>query len=166
MFLTKKHIPRRTFLRGMGVSVALPFMESMLPAQTLSRNTAANPVTRYCFMYAPHGMIMEDLTPASEGSNFEVTPILSPLEPFRDQLHVVSGLEARPAGDGSGGDHMRSAAAYLSCTAPERNAGQPRPWISSSPRRSGATRRWRRWNWGSKIPVTPASAMTATAART
>jgi hypothetical protein len=124
MFPRKKHIPRRTFLTGMGVSVALPFMESMLPAQARSRNTPASPATRYCFMYIPHGMIMDDFTPASEGVNFEITPILTPLKSFKDQLHIVSGLEARPAGDGSGGDHMRGAAAYLSCTPPQRNAGQ------------------------------------------
>jgi hypothetical protein len=124
MFLTKKSIPRRTFLNGMGVSIALPFLESMLPAQTPLRNSAAKPPTRYGFTYVPHGMIMAELTPATEGRNFEITPTLTPLEPFRHQLHVVSGLEARPAGDGSGGDHMRSAAAYLSCAPPRRNSGQ------------------------------------------
>src|SRR5215472_13060210 len=110
MFITKRHIPRRTFLRGMGVSVALPFMESMLPAQTLLKNTAAKPTSRFSFVYIPHGMIIDELRPATEGTNFEITNILTPLEPFRDQLHVVSGLECAQAGDGSGGDHMRSAA--------------------------------------------------------
>src|SRR5215475_7415296 len=124
MFVTKRYIPRRTFLRGMGVSVALPFMEAMLPAQTPLKNTVANPTSRYGFVYAPHGMIMAEMTPATEGANFEITNILTPLEPFRDQLHVVSGLEAAQAGDGSGGDHMRSAAAYLSCVPPQRNAGE------------------------------------------
>jgi hypothetical protein len=94
----------------------------MLPAQT--RNMPASPATRYCFMYIPHGMVMDDFTPATEGTNFEITPILTPLKSFHEQLHIVSGLESRPAGDGSGGDHMRSAAAYLSCTPPQRNAGQ------------------------------------------
>jgi len=124
MFITKRHIPRRTFLRGMGVSVALPFMESMLPAQTPLRNTAAKLPTRFSFVYVPHGKIMGEFTPATEGANFEITNILTPLEPFRDQLHVVSGLEAALAGDGSGGDHMRSAANYLSGAPPKRNAGQ------------------------------------------
>ena len=123
MFITKRHIPRRTFLHGMGVSVALPFMEAMLPAAKPLRAAGASP-TRYAFVYLPHGMIMAELTPKTEGTNFETTTILSPLEPFRNQLHVVSGLEAKPAGDGSGGDHMRSAAAYLSGTPPVRNAGQ------------------------------------------
>ncbi len=124
MFVSKRHIPRRTFLRGMGVSIALPFMESMLPAQTPLRASAAQPTTRYSFVYLPHGMILDDLTPKTEGPNFEITKILTPLEPFREYLHVVSGLEAAQAGDGSGGDHMRSAAAYLSCAPPQRNAGQ------------------------------------------
>ena len=124
MFITKRHIPRRTFLRGVGVSVALPFMEAMLPAQTPLKNAAAAPASRFTFIYLPHGMIMGELTPATEGRNFEIKSILAPLEPFRDQLHVVSGLEAAPAGDGSGGDHMRSAAAYLSGAPPQRNAGQ------------------------------------------
>jgi hypothetical protein len=124
MFLTKKSIPRRTFLNGMGVSIALPFLESMLPAQTPLKNTAAKPPTRYGFTYVPHGMIMGELTPAAEGRSYEITPTLTVLEQFRNQLHVVSGLEARPAGDGSGGDHMRSAAAYLSCAPPRRNIGQ------------------------------------------
>jgi hypothetical protein len=124
MFITKRHIPRRTFLRGVGVSVALPFMESMLPAQTPLRAAAGASATRYAFVYLPHGMIMGELTPKTEGTNFEITTILTPLEPFKNQLHVVSGLEAQPAGDGSGGDHMRCAAAYLSATPPIRNAGQ------------------------------------------
>ena len=85
MFITKKHIPRRTFLRGMGVSVALPLMESMLPAQTLLKNTAAKATTRFSFVYVPHGMIIDELKPATEGANFEITNILTPLEPFRDQ---------------------------------------------------------------------------------
>jgi Protein of unknown function (DUF1552) len=124
MFVTKRHIPRRTFLHGMGVSVALPFLEAMLPAQTPLKDTAANPTSRFGFVYVPHGMIMGEMTPATEGPNFEITNVLTPLEPFQDQLHVVSGLEAAQAGDGSGGDHMRSAAAYLSCAPPKRNAGE------------------------------------------
>src|ERR1051326_4611858 len=124
MFVSKRHMPRRTFLRGMGVSIALPFMESMLPAQTPLKNTVAKPTTRYSFVYLPHGMIIDELVPRTEGADFEITNILTPLEPFRDYVHVVSGLEAAQAGDGSGGDHMRSAAAYLSCAPPQRNAGQ------------------------------------------
>src|SRR5262245_50938328 len=124
MFISKRHIPRRTFLQGTGVSVALPFLEAMLPAQTPLKNTVAAPASRFAFVYLPHGMIMDALTPATLGTNFEITTILTPLQPFRSQLHVVSGLEAATAGDGSGGDHMRSAAAFLSAASPQRNAGQ------------------------------------------
>jgi hypothetical protein len=84
MFLTKKSIARRTFLNGVGVSIALPFLESMLPAQTPLKNSAAKPPTRYGFTYVPHGMIMAELTPPTEGRNFEITPTLTPLEPFRN----------------------------------------------------------------------------------
>ena len=85
MFITKRHIPRRSFLQGMGVSIALPFMESMLPAQTPLKNSVVAATPRFTFVYVPHGMIMGELTPATEGANFEITNILTPLEPFRNQ---------------------------------------------------------------------------------
>jgi hypothetical protein len=124
MVIAKKHLSRRTLLRGAGVSVALPFLDAMLPAQSPIRGSAAAPQSRFTFVYVPHGMIMDEFTPASEGTNFEITNILTPLERFRDRLTIVSGLEAKPAGDGSAGDHMRSAAAYLSGSPPQKNAGQ------------------------------------------
>jgi hypothetical protein len=126
MFLTKKHIPRRTFLRGAGVSLALPLFEAMLPAQTPLRNTAAAPKSRFGFIYIPHGAIMNQWTPKTLGSDFEFTRILKPLEPFRDQLLIVSGLDVKPAGPApgeSGGDHSRSAAAFLSGARPKHTAG-------------------------------------------
>ena len=79
MFVTKKHLPRRTFLRGMGVSLALPLLDSMIPARTLLAQTAARPVTRLGFVYFPHGAVMNSWTPATEGAGFEFTPILKPL---------------------------------------------------------------------------------------
>lgn len=124
MVIGKKHLSRRTLLRGAGVSVALPFLDAMLPAQSPIRGSAAAPPPRFSFIYVPHGMIMDEFTPASEGTDFEITDILTPLAPFRDRLTIVSGLEAKPAGDGSAGDHMRSAAAFLSGTPPQKNAGQ------------------------------------------
>ena len=94
MYLTKKHLPRRTFLRGMGVTLALPFLESMVPARTMLAQTAANPARRLGFVYVPHGAIMSRWTPAEEGAGFDFTPILTPLEPFRRHVNVVSGLVA------------------------------------------------------------------------
>ena len=83
MFITKKHLSRRTFLRGAGVTLALPLLESMVPAQTPLGKTAANPLQRWGFIYVPHGSIFKQWTPAEEGEGFAFSPILQPLEPFR-----------------------------------------------------------------------------------
>ncbi len=92
MFITKKHISRRTFLRsGVGATLTLPFLEAMVPAQTPIGKTAANPAQRFGFIYVPHGSIMKDWTPVQEGAGFEFSPILKPLERFRDRINVVSG---------------------------------------------------------------------------
>ena len=91
-FITKKHLPRRTFLRGAGVSVALPLLDSMVPAQTPLANTAASSRSRLRCIYVPHGATMDKWTPAKEGSGFEFTEILQPLEKYRDRLVVVSNL--------------------------------------------------------------------------
>src|SRR5215831_6027951 len=84
MFLKKKSLPRRTFLRGVGVAVALPLLDSMLPAQTPLSKTAAKAVPRLGFVYVPHGAIMDQWTPQTEGAGFDFTPILKPVEPYRD----------------------------------------------------------------------------------
>src|ERR1700733_5794051 len=97
MFVTKKHLPRRTFLRGVGVTLALPLPDSMLPAQTALRKTGGNPSPRFGFVYVPHGAVMDKWTPTTEGAGFEFSPILKPLEPFRDRLNIVSGLGHRAA---------------------------------------------------------------------
>src|SRR6267142_1698639 len=97
MFITRKHLSRRTFLRGAGVAIGLPLLDAMIPARTLLAQTAAAPKPRMGFMYLPHGAIMDQWTPATEGANFEFTPILKPLEPFRKQLTVISGLQNRAA---------------------------------------------------------------------
>ena len=86
MYLSKKHIPRRTFLRGVGVTLGLPLFDAMLPAQTPLSQTAANPAPRAAFLYQMHGAIMQQWTPKENGANFEFTRILKPLESFRDQL--------------------------------------------------------------------------------
>ncbi len=127
MMISKKHLPRRTFLRGVvGGAVALPLLDSMIPALTAATKTAASPKTRIAFMYVPHGAVMDKWTPTTEGAGFEFTPILKPLEPFRNQLLVVTGLANKAAesqGDG-GGDHARSAPSYLSGIHPLRTEGE------------------------------------------
>jgi hypothetical protein len=114
-YLTKKHLSRRTFLRGAGVTLALPLLESMVPAATLLGQTAAKPRTRFGAIYFPHGAIMPQWTPAAEGAGFELTPILQPLKPFYNQINVIIDLRhANAYGSGATANHNRSAAAYLS----------------------------------------------------
>jgi len=128
MFITKKHLSRRTFLRGAGVTMALPFLESMAPAQTPLAKTAANPKTRLTCIYIPHGATMDHWTPSAEGTGFEFSEILKPLEPFRDYVNVVSGLchpQAGPTdGEDSGGalDHNRAVAVFLTGAHPKKSA--------------------------------------------
>src|SRR5262249_23349091 len=93
-FITKKHLSRRTFLRGAGACVALPLLESMLPAQTASRLAGAVPKTRLGFIFFPHGVTMDKWRPATEGTGFEFTPILKPLEPYRDYINIISDTYA------------------------------------------------------------------------
>jgi len=114
-FITKAHLSRRTFLRGAGVALALPLLESMIPAATLLGQTPARPRTRFGAIYFPHGAIMPQWTPGQDGAGFELTPILQPLEPFYDQINVISDLRhANAYGSGATANHNRSAAAYLS----------------------------------------------------
>jgi hypothetical protein len=97
MFITKKHLPRRTFLRGAGAALALPLLDAMIPARTALAETAASPRLRMGFVYFPHGAVMDQWTPSTVGADFEITPILKPLEPFKEQLTIVSGLANRAA---------------------------------------------------------------------
>src|SRR5258707_15640474 len=99
MFITKRHLSRRTFLRAAGVTVALPLLESMDPAQTPLNRTAASPKSRLGRIYIPHGATMDHWTPATEDANFEFSEILKPLEPVPDHVSEVPGLahpQARP----------------------------------------------------------------------
>jgi len=115
-FITKQHLSRRTFLRGAGAAIALPFLESMVPAATPLAQTAAARPTRFGAIYVPHGATMDKWTPAKDGADFEFSEILQPLEPFRKWVNVVSDL-AHPQAYGSGSataNHNRSAAAFLS----------------------------------------------------
>src|SRR6266852_7386515 len=128
MFITKKHLSRRAALRGLGVSVALPLLDSMIPAQTPLRNTAAKPQIRLGFCYIPHGAVMFNWTPVKEGSNFHLSRTLSPLKNVQDQVVVLTNLAHRmagPLGDGdSGGDHERAPAVFLSGAHPKRTEGE------------------------------------------
>ena len=128
MFIFRKHLSRRTFLRGTGSMVALPFLDAMAPAQTPTRRTAAVPKTRFAGFYVPHGATMDKWTPSTTGTGFAFTEILKPLEPFRDHLNIISGL-AHPYVAGAGGadvsagaNHTRAAAVFLTGAVPERGA--------------------------------------------
>ncbi len=114
-FVEKKHLSRRTFMRGAGVAVALPMLESMVPAAT-PMGQAAAPKNRLGAIYFPHGATMAKWTPAADGAGFEFSEILQPLEPFRDSVNVISDLR-HPMAYGSGSataNHNRSSAVFLS----------------------------------------------------
>jgi uncharacterized protein DUF1552 len=121
MYLTKNHLPRRTFLRGMGVTMALPLLDAMIPARTLLAQTAATGKARLGFVYVPHGAIMDKWTPASEGAGFEFTPILKPLEAHRDYVNVISGLGHRAADTTA--VHSLSPTTWLSGVRPKATQG-------------------------------------------
>ncbi len=116
MFISKKHLSRRTMLRGMGTAVALPLLDAMIPAGTALAQTAASPTSRLGFFYFPHGAIMDKWTPAATGSDFELTPILQPLAAYKDQMTIVSNLRNKAA-EGAG-VHATSPGTWLSCASP------------------------------------------------
>ncbi len=126
MIITKMALPRRTFLRGVGATVALPFLDAMMPALSAMSATAAAPVRRLSLTYIPNGAINDKWRPTTEGTAFELPPTLAPLERHRDRLLVLSNLESRPAeaaeGEGSG-DHARASAVWLSGVHPRRTEG-------------------------------------------
>ena len=93
-FLTSKSLPRRTVLRGLGATMALPFLEAMVPAFSLRGRAAVKPVHRFQTFYVPNGMAMEHWSPKGEGSAFELSPILAPLGPYRNQMLVLSGIKS------------------------------------------------------------------------
>jgi hypothetical protein len=125
MIITKRAIPRRTVLRGVGATLALPLLEGMIPALTAREKTAARPTARFCTVYVPNGIVMEQWTPEAVGPDFEFTPILQPLEPFRDQLLVVSGLDNTGASSRSGGSgaHAKPAGAFMTGVEPLPTTG-------------------------------------------
>src|SRR5438132_1410611 len=124
--ITKKHLSRRTFLRGAGVTLSLPLLESMVPAQTPLMKTAANPQIRLGLCFMPHGAVMANWTPAEEGA-LKLSPTLLSLEPYKDQVVVISNLVhamAGPQGPGdNGGDHTRCPSVFLNGVHPKRTDG-------------------------------------------
>ena len=118
--ITKKHLSRRTVLRGMGAAVSLPLLDAMIPAHTALANTAAAPLVHLAFVYFPHGAIMfpgnDHWTPSGEGTDFKLSRILSPLAPYQGQLTVVSGLGNKPAE--SSAVHAIVPGTWLSCVHP------------------------------------------------
>jgi hypothetical protein len=121
MYITRKSLPRRTFLRGVGATLALPLLDAMVPARTLLAKTAASPTARLGFVYLPHGANMDKWTPTSEGVGFEFSPILKPLEPLRRHIDVVSGLGHRAAD--STAVHSLSPTTWLSGVRPKPTQG-------------------------------------------
>jgi len=135
MFITKKHLSRRTLLRGMGACASLPLLDAMIPAVTAMEKTAARPTPRMSCLEIVHGSAgstaygtMKNLwSPAAEGRDWEFTEILLPLQDFRDHLTIITGTDLRGAmawnHEEEGADHMRSSAAYLTAAHPRQTEG-------------------------------------------
>jgi hypothetical protein len=125
MFITKKHLSRRTVLRGVGAAIGLPLLDAMIPAATALANTAAAPKPRIGFTYFPHGAIQARWVPKETGTSFELPQILKPFEPYRKHMTVVSGLRNK-AGE-SPSPHAIIAGTWLGCVPPpvsqQPNAG-------------------------------------------
>jgi len=120
MFITRKHLSRRTVLKGVGgIALGLPLLDAMVPAATALANTAAKPQTRLGFFYFPHGAVMERWTPAQTGREFAMSEILAPLAPYHDQLTVISNLGNKPAE--SRAVHALVPATWLSCVHPRES---------------------------------------------
>ena len=125
MIITKKALDRRMFLRGIGTAMALPLLDSMIPAMAATRLTPAKPAIRMAFCYVPNGIIPKAWLPSTVGAGFEFMPTMKPLEPFRDKLVVVSNLaqiNGRALGDGAG-DHARAGATWLTGVHPKKTEG-------------------------------------------
>jgi hypothetical protein len=125
MIVTRKALARRTFLRGLGTAMALPLLDSMIPAFSATRLTPAKPAIRMAFCYVPNGIIQKDWLPTTDGVGFEFMPTMKSLEPFRDKLVVLSNLaqiNGRALGDGAG-DHARAGATWLTGVHPKKTEG-------------------------------------------
>jgi len=123
--ITQKALSRRTLLRGLGTTLALPLLDAMVPAFAATRLMAAKSPVRLGFVYVPCGIIMDRWTPATEGASFEFPRIMKALEPHRDRILVLSGLaqiNGNPLGDGPG-DHARAGATFLTGVHPKKTEG-------------------------------------------
>jgi hypothetical protein len=125
VIITRKQLARRTFLRGVGTTMALPFLDAMSPPLAAASRAGTKSPIRLAFCYVPNGIIMKDWTPATVGAGWEPTRVLRPLAGFREDMLVISGLSdhnGNPLGDG-GGDHARAGASYLTGVHPRKTAG-------------------------------------------
>ncbi|HZF30049.1 MAG TPA: DUF1552 domain-containing protein [Gammaproteobacteria bacterium] len=118
MFLTRKHLSRRTVLKGAGAAIALPLLDAMIPAGTALAQTAAKPATRLGFIYFPHGALQDQWQPKAVGRNFEFPYILEPLNPIKDYVTVVSGL--RNKGGESSSPHGIIEETWLNAVSPRK----------------------------------------------
>ena len=118
MFLTRKHLSRRTVLKGAGATIGLPLLDAMIPASTALAQTAAAPSPRLGFVYFPHGALQDQWEPGATGRNFDFPFILEPLEPLRDHVTVVSGL--RNKGGESASPHGITQETWLNAVSPRR----------------------------------------------
>ena len=117
MYISRKHISRRTVLRGIGASIALPLLDAMNPASTAWAQTPAGQTPkRLAFVGFPHGAIMDRWSPAQAGTDYEMSPILEPLAPFREHMTIISGLRNRPAETPEPHGHVEPT--WLSCVTP------------------------------------------------
>ncbi|MBL8174457.1 MAG: DUF1552 domain-containing protein [Bryobacterales bacterium] len=125
MIIAKKALSRRALLRGFGTAVALPVLDSMVPALAAPGANPVAPVSRMAFLYVPNGIIMKDWTPKGDGRGFEFSKTLKPVEPFREKMIVMSGLDhynGQALGDGAG-DHARAGATWLTGSHPKKTEG-------------------------------------------
>jgi len=121
MFIHKAALPRRTFLRGMGATLALPLLDAMVPALTATQRTAAVPTQRFGCVYIPHGVILDQWTPSTEGAGFDVKSILQPIRAFRDSMVVVTNLNRPEMGIDT--NHAGAPSSWLAGVWPKRTAG-------------------------------------------
>ena len=126
MIITRKHLSRRTLLRGMGVSLALPMLDSMVPAFAAPARGDGKVPVRLAFTYVPNGMTMADWNPKTPGKDFEMGPILKTFEPFKNDMFVLGNMadhNGNALGDG-GGDHARAGGSFLTGVHPKKTSGK------------------------------------------